>query len=71
MSLRSDPNDLASHFEQAANDSAVSRIRNQVNRVAVAAECVDCGEPIPEGRREAAPWATRCVDCQQRHEAIR
>jgi DnaK suppressor protein len=23
--------------------------------------CEACGEPIPEGRLEARPWATRCV----------
>jgi RNA polymerase-binding transcription factor DksA len=23
--------------------------------------CEHCGEPIPEGRLEARPWATRCV----------
>jgi DnaK suppressor protein len=23
--------------------------------------CQVCGEPIPEGRLEALPWATRCV----------
>ena len=23
--------------------------------------CEMCGEPIPEGRLEARPWATRCV----------
>lgn len=23
--------------------------------------CETCGEPIPEGRLEARPWATRCV----------
>jgi DnaK suppressor protein len=23
--------------------------------------CEECGEPIPEGRLEARPWATRCV----------
>ena len=23
--------------------------------------CEVCGEPIPEGRLEALPWATRCV----------
>src|SRR4051795_10887132 len=23
--------------------------------------CGACGEPIPEGRLEARPWATRCV----------
>ena len=24
--------------------------------------CEVCGEPIPEGRLEARPWATRCVE---------
>lgn len=24
--------------------------------------CEVCGEPIPEGRLEARPWATRCID---------
>lgn len=23
--------------------------------------CEECGEPIPEGRLEARPWATRCL----------
>jgi RNA polymerase-binding transcription factor DksA len=23
--------------------------------------CEVCGEPIPDGRLEARPWATRCV----------
>ena len=27
-------------------------------------ECVDCGERIPERRRTALPYATRCIDCQ-------
>jgi len=31
-------------------------------------ECEDCGEPIPEGRRKAAPGCTRCVPCQHYHE---
>lgn len=33
-----------------------------------ALECDDCGEPIPEERRRAAPFATRCVECQERFE---
>ncbi|WP_084312824.1 TraR/DksA C4-type zinc finger protein [Desulfobulbus elongatus] len=33
-----------------------------------AEECDDCGEPIPEARRQAAPGCTRCVFCQQRFE---
>jgi DnaK suppressor protein len=29
--------------------------------------CDVCGEPIPEGRLEALPWATRCVQDAARH----
>lgn len=27
--------------------------------------CVNCGEPIPEKRLKALPWAPRCVACQK------
>jgi len=27
-------------------------------------QCVDCGKPVPEGRLEARPEASRCVACQ-------
>ncbi len=30
--------------------------------------CVDCGEPIPERRLMAQPFAVRCLDCQERAE---
>ena len=26
--------------------------------------CVRCGNPIPDGRLEALPWAAHCIDCQ-------
>lgn len=28
-------------------------------------ECQDCGCEIPADRRAAAPWAVRCIHCQQ------
>jgi DnaK suppressor protein len=31
-------------------------------------QCVDCGLPVPEGRLEARPEASRCVGCQARHD---
>ncbi|WPU46504.1 TraR/DksA C4-type zinc finger protein [Halomonas elongata] len=31
---------------------------------AESAECEECGDPIPEARRQAAPWARTCIDCQ-------
>lgn len=27
-------------------------------------ECTDCGYEIPAARRQAAPWATTCIECQ-------
>lgn len=30
--------------------------------------CDDCGEQIPEARKMAAPFATRCIHCQERFE---
>ena len=31
--------------------------------------CVDCGETIAPARLVAYPTATRCIECQQSHEA--
>jgi DnaK suppressor protein len=30
--------------------------------------CADCGTPIPEGRLDARPEASRCVKCQSRRD---
>ncbi|RMX07433.1 TraR/DksA family transcriptional regulator [Allofranklinella schreckenbergeri] len=31
-------------------------------------ECEDCGEPIPQARRQALPGVRRCVGCQEQYE---
>lgn len=31
--------------------------------------CEECGAEIPAPRRQAAPWATTCIDCQSIREA--
>jgi phage/conjugal plasmid C-4 type zinc finger TraR family protein len=33
-------------------------------RGVVLLECEDCGNEIPAARRQAAPWATTCIECQ-------
>jgi DnaK suppressor protein len=33
--------------------------------------CADCGRPIPEGRLEARPEASRCVACQSKRDRMR
>ena len=34
-----------------------------------AAECDDCGEPIPKRRREALPGVRTCVACQAERDS--
>ena len=31
-------------------------------------KCVHCGQPIPEKRLEAVPWARHCLTCQDLNE---
>jgi DnaK suppressor protein len=33
--------------------------------------CADCGRPIPDGRLEARPEASRCVNCQSKRDRRR
>ena len=42
-----------------------------IPRGEAATECEDCGDEIPESRRQAAPGCTRCISCQQRFERLR
>jgi DnaK suppressor protein len=34
-------------------------------------KCVDCGQPVPDGRLEARPTTTRCVACQNKRDRRR
>ena len=67
------------HVAEAADRMARSRTAGELEkleeevRAALAkldagtyGRCDGCNALIPEGRLEALPWATRCVDCQAR-----
>lgn len=43
---------------------AVLRARASLRAAKGAMECDECGEPIPEARRQALPGARTCVQCQ-------
>ena len=49
------------------------RVREALARVDAGTygRCVDCGSELPDERLEARPEAARCVNCQQRLEAVR
>ncbi|EJH7012854.1 TraR/DksA family transcriptional regulator [Salmonella enterica] len=55
--------DQASELEEMLREQAIAAHR--INRNAVSAtHCVDCGESIPDLRREKVPGCQRCADCQ-------
>jgi DnaK suppressor protein len=49
------------------------RVREALARVEAGTfgRCVDCGSELPAERLEARPEASRCVNCQQKVEAVR
>ena len=53
----------------ASVDDAVRAARARLKPGQSRSECIDCGEPIPEARRQAMPGVTRCVSCQEAADA--
>jgi len=45
-------------------DDAVARARRALRTGESLTHCEDCGEPIPEARRQAVPGVRRCLACQ-------
>jgi phage/conjugal plasmid C-4 type zinc finger TraR family protein len=48
---------------------AVSLARAKLPVGAGESHCIECGEPIPERRRQAVPSARTCVPCQTARDA--
>lgn len=48
---------LADHFRRVSSGTAPGSYH-----------CHECGDPIPEARRKAAPGCVRCIDCQTLYE---
>ncbi|BAR92370.1 TraR/DksA C4-type zinc finger protein [Stutzerimonas frequens] len=62
-----DPADRASGIEILERISGVAAVREKLQGQG-AEFCVDCDEAIPAKRRAAAPWAERCISCQDDHD---
>jgi len=59
--------DLAELRAEQERDAAIATAHNTVGRIG-SLVCVDCTEDIEEARRLAAPFAQRCIECQNLHE---
>lgn len=62
--------DQASALEIAQRERAIAAVRAKLKGDG-SDDCADCGEPIPAGRRQAVPSATRCIACQALAERAR
>lgn len=60
--------DRAQEINEQLLGDALAQQQRRMPRGESLAECVDCGEPIPEARRKAMPGCRRCIDCQTLHE---
>lgn len=52
----------------ATVSDAVSHARSQLHQGESAEFCEECGEPIPEARRNALPGVQYCVSCQEKRD---
>ncbi len=57
--------DAATEQMQDTLDDAVRRVRNRLPEGPGAEFCEECGDPIPDGRRQALPGVRLCVVCQE------
>lgn len=56
--------DRAQELEQRQRTEALARFAEGLEVSISLSHCSDCGEPIPEARRNAVRGCTRCVQCQ-------
>ncbi|WP_295466263.1 DksA/TraR family C4-type zinc finger protein [uncultured Pseudomonas sp.] len=50
-------------------DDAVQRARSRLHKGASLSHCEECGDVIPEARRQAVPGVRLCIRCQTEHDA--
>lgn len=50
---------------EASLEDALALVRQHLPAGESARECAECGEPIPEARRQALPGVQLCITCQE------
>jgi len=46
-------------------EDAVNRVRSRLPRGESLRKCTECGDEIPEARRQAIPGVRLCIECQE------
>lgn len=50
---------------EASLENALASVRQHLPAGESARECIECGEPIPDARRQALPGVQLCIACQE------
>ncbi|MFH2064971.1 MAG: TraR/DksA C4-type zinc finger protein [Pseudomonadota bacterium] len=59
--------DMEARFRSMALEKHFQRVKDERADMTYF-YCIDCGDEIPEKRRENEPGCTRCVPCQTKFE---
>lgn len=49
-------------------DTGIAIARSMIRSGPASKVCLDCGDPIPESRRQASPGCLYCLVCQVSHD---
>jgi DnaK suppressor protein len=61
--------DRITEAEQTLLDARLAQVRRLAQAKAPEVRtCEDCGDIVPPERLRAAPWAKRCITCQELEE---
>lgn len=60
--------DRAAELEQRQREYWLLKQKEKQQYAPPAYECEECGEPIPEARRQAVPACRTCISCQEEIE---
>jgi RNA polymerase-binding transcription factor DksA len=52
-------------------DELLQAIREAIDRIdqGTYGQCAACGQPIPQARLRAMPYALRCIDCEEKQRS--
>lgn len=57
-------------IDDTVND-ALEEVRSQLHTGDSREHCAECGDPIPEARRQAVPGVQLCLPCQEERDGQR
>lgn len=62
--------DAESEHALILSENGIAAARSMLPTGSSALYCLDCGDPIPEARRQAQRGCKYCIECQPYHDVL-